>query len=87
MPILNHEHSWRWNEWYISDGGDPVHCGKYDRGYGIPRKCSAKLTMQELIERAQKVERVMWAYRQGTVEAGIEVMAWVGEWDAEREST
>jgi hypothetical protein len=39
--------------------------------------------MQELIERSQKIERVVWAYRQGTVEAGIEVMAWVREWEKE----
>ncbi len=77
MGILYHEHQWRWNDSYFSDPGDPVWC--------LDPKCNATLTMKQLIKRGQMIERVLWAYRKGTVEAGIEVMSWVGEWEAERE--
>lgn len=77
MGELYHEHQWRGNESFIDAGGDPVWC--------LDPACNAHLTMKQLIKRGQMIERVLWKYGQGTVEAGIEIMSWVEGWDAERE--
>lgn len=78
MAVMAHEHQWRWNPQYFEDPVDPVHC--------LEPKCSATLSMKQLIRRAQMVERLLAAYAKGGVEAGIAVMVLIREWDVERES-
>ena len=41
-----HTHSWKFNEWYIEDGGLPVHC----------RTCPASLEWKDILRRLNAAE-------------------------------
>ncbi len=77
MPILNHEHAWSWAPYWENGPDRRLFVCMAD-------ECDATMPLVDAEDRINKVERVMWAYRQGTVEAGIEVMAWVRGWTREQ---